>query len=265
MQRANAPVVFVMIDGLRPEALAQADLATLNTLRERGASTLSAQSVMPSITLPCHTSIFHAVPPTRHGITTNDWQPMARPLPGLMDVAKGAGRRCAAIFNWEPLRDLSRPLSLDFVWYRDVAYYEHGDDLVAEAAARYLPDLSPDLAFVYFGTVDSVGHRYGWLSPEYLRQASRVDRQLGRVLAALPEGYHVVVQADHGGHERSHGTDMPEDMTIPWLAAGPTIRPGYTIEGPVSLLDTAPTLVRLLGLQPHRDWEGRAVDEIFLD
>jgi predicted AlkP superfamily pyrophosphatase or phosphodiesterase len=189
---------------------------------------------------------------------------MARPLPGLMDAAKAAGRTCAAIYNWEPLRNLSQPLSLDFSWYRDLAYVEHGDDLTADAAIHYLPELKPDFAFVYFGTVDTAGHRFGWMSAEYLQQAERVDRQLGRLLAALPDGYHVLVQADHGGHERNHGTEMAEDMTIPWIVAGPSIRQGYAIANKVSLLDTTPTLARLLNVPAHREWEGRCVDEVFV-
>jgi predicted AlkP superfamily pyrophosphatase or phosphodiesterase len=260
----SSPVLFVMIDGLRPDALAQIACPTLTSLRARGASTLTARSVMPSITLPCHTSIFHSVPPTRHGVTTNDWQPMARPLPGLFDVAKGQGKRTAAIYNWEPLRDLSRPLSLDFAWYRDLSYQPDGDDLTATAAIQALQAVEPDFAFVYFGTVDTWGHRYGWMSDEYLRQAERVDQQLGRLLATLPDGYHVLVQADHGGHDRNHGTELPEDMTIPWIVAGPSVRQAYTITAPVSLLDTAPTLARILGVNPHRDWEGQCIEEIFV-
>jgi predicted AlkP superfamily pyrophosphatase or phosphodiesterase len=255
--------LLVMIDGLRPDALAHAECPTLAGLRAHGSSTLAARSVMPSITLPCHMSIFHSVPPTRHGVVTNDWQPMARPLPGLIDVVKGAGRRCVSIYNWEPLRNLSLPLSLDFAWYQDLSYQEDGDDFTADAAIRYLPALRPDFAFVYLGTVDTAGHRYGWMSAEYLRQAERVDRQLGRLLAALPDEIHLIVQADHGGHERTHGTESPDDMTIPWIAAGPSIRQGYEIGAPVSLLDTAPTLARILGVPAHRDWEGRCVEEIF--
>jgi predicted AlkP superfamily pyrophosphatase or phosphodiesterase len=254
-----------MIDGLRPDALAEMDCPTLSGLRKRGAATLTATSVMPSITLPCHLSIFHSVPPTRHGVTTNDWQPMARPLPGLIDAAKAAGRRCAAIYNWESLRNLSQPLSLDFAWYRDLSYQEDGDDLTVDAALQSLPAVQPDFAFVYLGTVDTIGHRKGWMSAEYLRQAERVDRQLGRLLDALPADIHVLVQADHGGHERNHGTEMPEDMTIPWIVAGPTIRQGHTITGAVSLLDTTPTLARILGVPAHRDWEGRVVEEAFVD
>lgn len=255
--------LFVMIDGLRPDALARCDCPTLTALMARGAFSLQARSVMPSVTLPCHMSIFHSVPPTRHGVTTNDWQPMARPLPGLMDVAKGAGLRCAAIHNWEPLRNLSQPLSLDSILYRDCSYDEDGDDWVAGAAVHHLTSHAADFAFVYFGTVDTWGHRYGWMSDEYLRQAERADRNLGRVLAAVSDDVHVLVQADHGGHERSHGTEMAEDMTIPWIVAGPTIRRGHQIAGPVSLLDTTPTLARILNLPHHRDWEGSCVNEVF--
>jgi hypothetical protein len=52
-------------------------------------------------------------------------------------------------------------------------------------------------------------------------------------------------------------------MTIPWLVAGPNIRRGYEIKGAVSLLATAPTLARLLQIGPHREWEGRCIEEIF--
>ncbi len=256
--------LFIMLDGLRPDALVQSDSPTLHGLMASGAATLTASSVMPSVTLPCHTSIFHAVPPTRHGVTTNDWQPMARPLPGLLEVAKAAGKRCAAIYNWEPLRNLGRPNSLDAVHYRDCSYDMAGDDWVTEAAIYHLTHHATDFAFVYYGTIDVAGHNHQWMSDEYLRQTERVDRNLGALLAALPADRHLIVQADHGGHDRSHGTDAPEDMTIPWIVAGPQIRQGHQIAQPVSLIDTAPTLARIMGLQPPRDWEGVCVDEAFV-
>src|SRR5712675_1334444 len=106
-------------------------------------------------------------------------------------------------------------------------------------------------------------HRIIWMSPEYLAQLERVDGLLAQVLATLPADYTIIVHADHGGHERNHGTDSPEDMTIPWFAAGPGIKAGYTIQGPVSLLDTAPTAAHVLGLTPDAQWEGQVVEEIF--
>jgi predicted AlkP superfamily pyrophosphatase or phosphodiesterase len=256
-------VVLILIDGLRPDAIAAAGCSRLAALRDRGAATMRASSVMPSITLPCHTSIFHSVPPTRHGITTNEWQPMARPLPGLFDLAHAAGKRCACFYNWEQLRDLGRPGSLELSFFRNTAYQPDGDQIVADEAARALRDGSFDFAFVYLGTVDTSGHYYGWMSDGYLEQVANVDALLGGLLDALPADTTVLLQSDHGGHDRNHGTDAPEDMTIPWIVAGPGIRAGYTIGAPVSLLDTAPTLARLLGLAPHRDWEGRCIEEIF--
>lgn len=253
-----------VLDGVRPDAIAAANCPTLNALMARGAYAMNARSVMPSITLPCHTSIFHSVPPERHGITTNVWMPMARPLPGLVDWARQQlGLRCAFFYNWEELRDLSRPGSLSHAFYVEASYLEHGDDLVAEAAARTIAREPFDFAFVYFGTVDSTGHAYGWMSPEYLTQLERVDRQLAKVLDALPDGAAFIIQSDHGGHDRTHGTDAPEDMTIPWIAVGPKVKAGHVIQSPVSLLDTAPTLARLLGMKAHAQWEGQVVDEIF--
>jgi predicted AlkP superfamily pyrophosphatase or phosphodiesterase len=256
-----SPVVFVMIDGLRPDAITAADCPTLQDLRRRGAWTFAARSVMPSITLPCHMSIFHSVPPSRHGVTTNVWQPMARPLPGLLDHAKVHGKRCSAVHNWEPLRDLGRPETLEFSWYRNTSATHEGDDEVTDVAIAHILADKPDFAFVYLGTVDTAGHYYGWMSEGYLRQAERDDRNLGRLLAALPPTAHVVVHADHGGHERNHGLDIPEDMTIPWLAVGPRVRQGHEIRQAVSLLDTAPTLAHLLGIPIPREWEGHCVEE----
>ena len=41
------------------------------------------------------------------------------------------------------------------------------------------------------------------MSPEYLVQLERVDAALGMVLAALSDDYAIVLQADHGGHDRA--------------------------------------------------------------
>ena len=258
-------VLFVMIDGLRPDAITPAGAPALTGLKARGSYTLAARSVMPCITLPCHMSIFHSVPPTRHGVTTNIWSPMARPLPGLMEAARAAGKRCAFFINWEPLRNLSQPDSLELSFFRNVVKSPGGDAMMAAEALRVLPAEHFDFTFVYFGTTDEAGHDYGWMSPNYLAQVKAVDETLGQLLTALPATTAVVVQADHGGHDRSHGTEAAEDMTIPWIVAGPGIRAGHALEGPVSLLDTAPTLARLMGVPPASQWEGRWVAEAFVD
>jgi predicted AlkP superfamily pyrophosphatase or phosphodiesterase len=189
---------------------------------------------------------------------------MARPLPGLVDHAKTAELRCAFFHNWEPLRNLNRPGSLVFSYFRDNVHTgPNADQVIAEEAIRYIANDQPDFAFVYFGTVDTAGHAYGWMSEGYLNQLERVDGALGTVLEGLPDNSSILLQSDHGGHDRTHGTPSPEDMTIPWIVVGPGIRQNYEIQKAVSLLDTAPTLARLLSIKPHSDWEGQCVEEIF--
>jgi predicted AlkP superfamily pyrophosphatase or phosphodiesterase len=257
-------VLLVMLDGVRPDAITPERCPHVTTLAARGARSWQARSVLPSVTLPCHMSIFHSVPPTRHGIMSNQYVPLARPLPGVVEVARAANLRSAFVHNWEPLRDLARPEQLAYAYFREPPHDATYDDAVADEAARLLRDEYYDFVFVYFGSVDAAGHLYGWMSDGYLQQLAHVDGLLGRVLDALPADASVVVQSDHGGHERTHGTDSPADMTIPWVVAGPGIRRGHTISGTVSLLDTAPTIARLLGIAAPREWEGHPVEEIFL-
>ena len=257
-------VVFVLIDGMRPDAIEAANCETLMTVMKNGAYTLNASSVMPSFTLPCHTTIFHSVPPTRHGIITNDWSPMARPVPGLIDVANTAGRRCGMIFNWEQLRDMARPGSMTASYCLNTAEQDiESDAIMVREAAALITEHQLDFAFVYLGTVDTVGHWSGWMSDEYLAQVAKVDGFVGQLFASLPEDTTYLIQSDHGGHDRTHGTEMPEDMTIPWLVKGPKIRAGHEIQASVSLLDTAPTIARLLDVDAPSVWEGQVIEEIF--
>jgi predicted AlkP superfamily pyrophosphatase or phosphodiesterase len=256
-------VVLILIDGLRPDALTAGCCPHINGLRAKGSTKLQASSVTPSVTLPCHVSIFHSVHPSRHGITTNVWMPMARPLPGLVEVAHAAGLRCAFFYNWEELRDLSRPGALAFSYFRDNNGAPEGDQVIADKAAHYISGDSPDFVFVYLGALDSFGHKYGWMADGYLQQLERTDAAVGTLLSALPAATSVLLLSDHGGHERSHGTESPEDMTVPWIVSGPGIRQGHEIKRQVNLIDTAPSLARVLGVAPHREWEGQCVDEVF--
>ena len=259
-----ARVLYISSDGMRPDALAQTATPTFAGLMKRGSYSLGARSVMPSISLPCHMSIFHSVPPERHGVLVNTYTPMARTVPGLIDVLSEAGQRCHSFYSWEPLRDVSRPKRLaisTLIAYRRNP--EEADDLVVEAALPYLTAGAFDFAFLYLATIDEVGHDHGWMSKRYLKQIEHADGLVAKVLDGLPADTIVIVHSDHGGHERTHGTDAPEDMTIPWMIAGPGIKQNHEIEGPVSILDTAPTIAAALGVSPPEQWEGSVIDEVF--
>jgi len=105
-------VVLFLVDGMRPDALAQVNTPVMDRMMQQGMFTLAAQTVMPSVTLPSHMSLFFSSVPGRHGIVTNTFTPMVRPIPSLFDVLHNNDYKTASFTNWEQLRDLSAPGSL---------------------------------------------------------------------------------------------------------------------------------------------------------
>ncbi len=251
--------VLFLVDGLRPDGLVQADTPVLDRLLAAGAHTLTAETVMPSMTLPCHTSLFLGVRPSRHGITTNIWTPQVRPVPGLFDVLQDARLNTVFFYNWEELRDLGRPGSLNASFMvKDITGDGSSDTTVAQLAATWLQNNPFNFAFVYLGGTDTAGHAWGWMSDGYLQAISHADRCIGVVLAALPPGCTVMVTSDHGGHDQLHGTDSPEDMTTPLIMAGPGI-PAATLTQPVQITDIAPTIAHFFGVPAPKEWIGQPI------
>lgn len=258
-------VLLCSLDGVRPDAILACETPTLQRLAREGASTWRARSVMPSVTLPCHTSMLRGVDVPRHGITTNTFMPLARPVPSVMDAAATHGKRVGFFYNWEPLRDLAAPGSTKLsLCYGDPTIREN-DRRVAEAAALHAAEL--DFLFVYFGNPDETGHAHGWMSPPYLQSIEHADRCLALVLEAWEAsgGGVVCVVSDHGGHERTHGTELPEDMTIPFILQGPGILSGKELTQTIYLYDVCPTLAHALGIPACREWEGTVVRDAFFE
>ncbi|MBQ8752636.1 MAG: alkaline phosphatase family protein [Clostridia bacterium] len=251
-------VVLVLADGMRPDGLENFPVA--RRMMAEGAYAPDAQTVYPSVTLPCHMSLFHSVTPQRHGITTNIYMPQVRPIPGLCEALRRAGKTCAFFYNWEELRDLSRPDSLAFAGYFSghVHGYEAANRMVTDAAVSCIREHAPDFLFVYYGWSDSAGHNHGWLSEEYFHAVNDAWEQIARLREILPEEYTLMVTADHGGHERSHGCDIPEDMTIPLFACGKPFAAGSGFEN-ANIMDIAPTVATLLGAPIPEEWEGSSL------
>jgi len=266
-------VVLFVVDGMRPDGILKARTPVLQSLITHGASSLTAQTVMPSITLPTHASMFHGVSPEIHGVTSNLWQTVppaesGEPVLGIMELVHQAELKAAAFYTWEELRDLWRPGSLVLSSFVNIYAPggDHSDAEIARLAGETIVREQPDFAFVYLGWTDEIGHRKGWMSPEYLEAIGSADAAIGQVLEALEkagllESTTCLVTADHGGHEYGHGSDCPEDMTIPWILAGSGVRRGYSLTGPVRIVDTAATIAHLLGLSIPSIWQGRPVLE----
>lgn len=255
---SNAKKVILMLaDGMRPDAFLQ--LKGAKELMAAGASTMEATTVMPSVTLPCHISLFHSVDPSRHGTTTNLYAPQVRPIAGLYEVLKQSKKRTALFYSWEQLRDISRPGSMSYSYFfSGTAYtYHRANQVLTDEAIAHICAEQPDFTFLYFALPDEEAHKYGWMSPEYMAAVQDSINRMHQVIAALPEDYTVIITADHGGHDRTHGLDIPEDMTIPVIAIGKDFTPGSTM-GSINIKDIAPTIATLLGAEIPEEWEGKA-------
>jgi len=253
-------VALVLVDGMRPDGMLAAGHPFTKTLIDTGASSLDTVTVMPSVTLPCHMSLFHSVPPTRHGTTTNTYMPQVRPVNGICEQVKAAGKTSAIFYNWEQLKDLATPGTLcTSGFFAGSAFgYEKAGELTTDAAIDCIRRSAPDFVFLYLGFPDAAGHDCGWMGDEFLRSVRASFDCIERFASMLPEEYTLMVTADHGGHDRAHGLDIPEDMTIPLLIKGPDFPAGTKLEG-TSILDIAPTIVELIGALPAREWEGRSL------
>lgn len=254
--------LIILVDGMRPDAIA--DLPQVKRVLQKSAYTMNAQTVMPSVTLPCHMSLFHSVTPERHGTTTNTYAPQVRPINGICEVTRKYDKTSAFFFNWEEIRDLSRPNSLDFAYFfrgRTVGY-DIANEKVTQAAIDYLSTTPTDFAFVYFGYTDMAGHRHGWMSDEYMAAMNASWDCIERILAALDDDYTVIITADHGGHDRTHGSDLPEDMVIPVIITGGGVEKNFVLGetlDDVNIIDLAPTVTTLLGIPADEDWDGKSI------
>ncbi|MCU0522109.1 MAG: alkaline phosphatase family protein [Anaerolineae bacterium] len=255
-------ILLFLVDGMRPDGMQQAETPIIDGLMATGAWTLTARTVMPSITLPCIVSLFQSRTPQQHGVTSNTFIADAI-KPGLIEVLAAAGRTVATFHNWEQLRDLSRPGALRASLYLNNCHDPDGagDTALTVATIESLRRDPVDLAFIYLGYTDVAGHDHSWMSAPYVAAIENADRCIGLALSALGSDYGIVITADHGGHDHSHGTDTDEDMRVPLVIHGhPRLTQGQMLPDPVSIIDVAPTILDWMEIAPPDHWVGRAIE-----
>ncbi len=248
--------LLILADGMRPDALA--GCAEAQRILKDSVYTLEAQTVMPSVTLPCHMSLFYSVDPMRHGTTTNTYAPQVRPIDGLCDVLKAQKKKNAFFYSWGELRDLCRPASLDhsLLIKGGTFGYDMANDQLTDAAIALLNSTDIDFTFLYYGYPDGAGHGHGWMSEQYMEAIDNSWRNTAKIISALKDDYAVIITADHGGHDRCHGTSLPEDMTIPLIFTGAAKDLIGDLQG-ATIMDIAPTVAALIGVDANEEWEGK--------
>lgn len=252
-------VILISIDGMRPDGLKACGNEYLSELIKTSSYTFTARTIMPSVTLPCHMSMFHSVLPERHGTVMYTYEKPEKPINGLFEVLKAAGKKSTMYYGWEPLRDIATPGSLISAEYVNAYAFEHTDGILTDRALNFIELAHPDFVFLYMVETDEKGgHDCGWMTDTYLDYIKCAINNVKKVIETVGDEYTVIVTADHGGHERRHGTDMPEDMTIPMFFHGPDFEAGKELSG-VSILDLAPTVVDVMGVEKDPEWVGTSV------
>ena len=255
----NEKVILISIDGMRPDGFLNCGNPYIHELMKRSYHCLSSKTVFPSVTLPCHMSLFHSTDPMRHGVTTNLYTPMVRPINGLFEQLNNAGKVCAFYYGWEPLRDVARPISCKFTEYINAYTEDSSDTSLTDSALARIEKSKPDFVFLYMVETDEKGgHDCGWMSEGYLKVLSRAIDNVKRVVEACGDEYTIIITADHGGHDRTHGTELPEDMTIPNFYIGKMFEAGKRFENG-SLLDIIPTIAKIMDVPASPEWEGKPV------
>ena len=250
--------LLILVDGMRSDALANCQAA--QKVLANAAYTLNAQTVMPSVTLPCHMSLFFSSLPEDHGTVSNTYTPPKRPILSLFDVLAIEHKGVASLYSWGQLRDLCHPASLDYSLLIKGATHgwENVNNRLTDAAIGYINENMPELTFLYLGYTDEAGHAHGWMSEQYMYSLENSWENIARIMEAIPKDYAVIITADHGGHDYTHGTDKPEDMTIPLVFAGAEREMIGTLEN-VTIMDIAPTIAALSGVSPGPDWKGKCL------
>ena len=103
----------------------------------------------------------------------------------------------------------------------------------------------------------------------YDAELAWLDHELGRLLAHVPPDTVIVIFSDHGEAFEEHGwmlhgaTLYEEEIHVPLIVRLPEGHKGRIVNEPVMLLDVAPTVLALCGVQPPLQFQGTDLEPLW--
>ncbi len=269
-------VFIISFDQGNPDLIQSSPMPTFHSMAAEGARDWTAYTIVPSVTLPSHTSMLTGVGPQAHQILWNSYKPENGlvKVPTIFSLAKKKGLTTAMFVGKEKFEHLMLPDSVDtFAWPKT----NNDAKAVAKVFADQVSTLKPNLCFIHFRDPDSAGHAYGSKSPEKVQALADCDEALKTIkdaieAAGLTKNSVIILTADHGSHDEKnkegkmvavHGNAEPSDVLIPWVAWGKGVKKDFTITAPVIQYDTAATALWLLGVPLPESFWGRPVTSAF--
>ena len=272
-------VVLIALDGISVQGFKTARTPNIDALLSEGALSLTTRAVMPSVTLPNWTSHLTGSGPEQHGVLDNGWQidkikfPAVETdvdgyYPSVFQMLKIKMPTCKTAFyyNWINLLYPYNKKYLDEVSYlKDDAYipnYEKAFNFIVTNRDH------PTLVFLYSVHTDHAGHRFDWMSPEYIKSIEEADIQVGIFIdkmkkEGLYEGTHFMFLSDHGGINYGHGKTTIDEMIVPWGIVGPGINKGIEVKEPNNTVNTAATILYLFKIKKPLSWIGEVPLSVF--
>jgi hypothetical protein len=269
-------VVVMGFDGLSPDGLENAKTPNFDKLISEGASTMHARSVLPTSSSSNWASMIMGAGPEQHGITSNSWEKNNFVLPPVVQSedflfptifnlidAKIENAEIGAIYHWDGFGRLFEKKAVDYDISPKTA------DETAQLASAYLKSKQPSFTFIHFDHVDHAGHEYGHGTPEYYKSVEKADIVLAEVMEAISSSgieneTLVIISADHGGIGKGHGGESLQEIEIPFILWGRSIKKNFKIIDPVYQYDNAATVAFAFGLKLPLACIGKPVKNAFI-
>ena len=269
-------VLVLGVDGLNTFDLPRAHTPNIDSLKKDAAWTYHAKVVMPSSSSPNWAAMTMGATPNLTAVHENGWKkhyytdtPSCKTslkyFPSIFtELRKQHPKvRIEVVHQWRGFAGLHHVR--DWTRRRNTFMSSHR---TMQVSRRYLTLHKPDLLFVHFDKVDHAGHKYGHGSPEYIAAVEEIDRYVGKMVQRLKKlglynSTYILLTADHGGINKGHGGATPQETNIPWILTGPNVKKNTELTTTVNTYDTALTLAKIFGIQPHECWVGKPVNEAF--
>jgi predicted AlkP superfamily pyrophosphatase or phosphodiesterase len=247
-------LVFIGLDGWGGAYVSKANMPTVKRMMSRGAWSLNAKSVIPSVSWPNWTSIFCGAPQEKRD--TGDY-----PSIFSLVIKNNQTNKSCFFYEWIELQQLCSGLAIE-------NHKIFSDIESARKVAAFITEQKPFFTVVSFDEPDNAGHTKGWGSKDYYAKLKEMDALIAIIEQAVKDaGIYdstvFVLTADHGGTLGGHGENKPKDLRIPVIFYGSGIKKGYKIYSLVNIYDITPTMATLMGIDIPPEWIGRVLHEIF--
>ncbi len=268
-------VILIGIGGLSAEDFQYSETPAINSLVAQGVISVKTRGVMPAAGPPNWASILSGAGPEQHGVTNSDWSLFSQ---GFEPTVKDADGYFPSIFTLirKQMPKAVTAMFYDQEWLGTYVnkkiiskeQYIQGQVMITSLALNYFKNEKPLFTFIYYGLPDEVGRSKGFGTKYHLQSFREIDTEIGKLITGIQEmglgkTTAFIVTSNPGSKVPALGAESLSDLEVPWIISGPGIKKNTLLETPNDLMNTAPTIARMLGLKIPVEWIGRPVNEAF--